>query len=305
MKDFSGRVALITGAGNGFGQEFAKEAAKRGMKLFLADINESDLQRTAVTVRSMGAVVETQVADVSLESEVDEIVNACVACYGQIDLLINNAGIVTPGKIDVLPSRDWHWIIETNCLSQVYSMQRVIPIMKKQGTECYILNVASLAGLVTMHKMPAYFATKHFAVALSEAVYYDLMDDGANIKMSVFCPGFIQTDLHHCERHRPERFKAPDDPYYKSEAFKHGQGLAEYEITHGTKLAEVGPFVFSAIEKDHFYIEIHPKTKMMIKHRNRDIVEERELDLEYIKDMDDLSHGKASFKTLLSVLKKK
>lgn len=305
MKEFKNKVALITGAGNGFGQEFAKEAAKRGMKLFLADIDGDDLQRTAGEVSFMGAKVKTSVVDVGLEEDVERMVVECMAEYGRIDLLINSAGIVTPGRIDELPSRDWKWIIETNDLSQVYSMQRVIPIMRAQKSPCYIVNVASLAGLVSMGKMPAYYATKHFAVALSESVYYDLKAEGADIGMSVFCPGFIKTDLHHCERHRPERFKAPDDPYYSSEAFAYGQGQAEYEITHGTELSEVGPYVFSAIENDHFYIEIHPQTKLMIKHRNKDIVDERNPDHEYVRDMDDLSHGKKSLALLFRVLRKK
>ena len=305
MKLESGQVALITGAGNGFGQEFSKEAAKRGMRLFLVDIDEADLQRTAKTVSGMGAEVRTSVVDVGLETEIEGMVQACMDAYGRIDLLINNAGVAVPGRVEDLPSRDWHWIIDTNNLSQVYAMQKVIPIMKAQNTECYILNVASLAGLVSMPDMPAYFATKHFSVALTEAVYYDLLKQNTKIKMSVFCPGFIKTDLHHCERHRPARYQAPDDPYYSSEAFRWGQGRAEFEITHGTELAEVGPYVFKAIEEDHFYIEIHPETKIMIKHRNRDIVYERNPDLKYIQDLDDMSHGKKDIKTLLRVLKKR
>lgn len=304
MKDFKGKVALITGAGNGFGQEFSKEAARRGMKLFLADIDENDLHRTEKTVSALGAEVKGSVVDVSLEADVNRMVDECMAAYGKIDLLINNAGIVVPGRVDMVPTRDWEWIINTNCMSQIWAMKRVIPIMRGQKTRGYILNVASLAGLTSMSGITPYFSTKHFSVALSESVYYDLQEEKANIGMSVFCPGFIQTDLHHCERHRPERYKNPEDPYYTSEAFNYGQRMAEYEIMNGTALDEVGPYVFDKIEKDHFYIEIHPNTKIMIKHRNKDIVEERNPDFEYIQALNDLSHGKKSMKRILTVLRK-
>ena len=111
--------------------------------------------------------------------------------------------------------------------------------------------------------MPAYFATKHFAVALSESVYYDLQTHKDKIKMSVFCPSFVQTDLHHYERHRPARYRAPEDPYYTSEPYYREQKVAEKVITTGTPLGPVGPFVFDALERETFYIELHPNTKIM------------------------------------------
>ena len=303
MKEFQGRVALITGAGNGFGQEFAKEAARRGMKLMLADIDEADVKRTQKTVQDMGAQAEVIVCDVSLEEDVERMVNETMRIYGQIDLLINNAGVAIGGKVTELPSRDWHWIIAVNDLSQIYAMKRVIPIMAEQGTPCHILNVASLAGLLTMGNMPAYFATKHFAVAASESIYYDIQEDGLNIKMSVFCPGFVQTDLYRYERHRPARFQAPDDPYYKSEEYQREQEEAKRVITTGTPLDPVGPYVFQKIEEEAFYIELHPNTKPMIKHRFRDILRERVPDANFINDIRSLVEGNKSLAVKMRVLK--
>lgn len=303
MKEFRDKIALITGAGNGFGQEFAKEAARRGMKLMLADIDEADVRRTQAWVRENGGTAEIVVADVSLEEDVEKMVNETLRVYGRIDLLINNAGIAIGGEVTELPSRDWEWIIHTNDLSQVYSMKRVIPIMERQGTPCHILNVASLAGLLTMGNMPAYFATKHFAVALSESVYYDLQTHKDKIKMSVFCPSFVQTDLHHYERHRPARYRAPEDPYYTSEPYYREQKTAEKVITTGTPLDPVGPFVFDALERETFYIELHPNTKIMIKHRARDILKERVPDAAFITDIRDLVEGRFSVKKLIHVLR--
>ncbi|HPS76340.1 MAG TPA: SDR family NAD(P)-dependent oxidoreductase [Oscillospiraceae bacterium] len=303
MKEFRDKIALITGAGNGFGQEFAKEATRRGMKLMLADIDEADVRRTQAWVRENGGTAEIVVADVSLEEDVEKMVNETLRVYGRIDLLINNAGIAIGGEVTELPSRDWEWIIHTNDLSQVYSMKRVIPIMERQGTPCHILNVASLAGLLTMGNMPAYFATKHFAVALSESVYYDLQTHKDKIKMSVFCPSFVQTDLHHYERHRPARYRAPEDPYYTSEPYYREQKVAEKVITTGTPLGPVGPFVFDALERETFYIELHPNTKIMIKHRARDILKERVPDAAFITDVRDLVEGRFSVKKLIHVLR--
>lgn len=135
-------------------------------------------------------------ADVSLESGVDAMIDEAVACFGKIDLLINNAGIMMGGSVVDLPAREWEWAFQVNCMSQVYAMKRVIPIMKQQGTSCHIVNVASAAGLVPSYQMPAYTATKQFCVALTESVSLELEESAKNIKLSVFCPGFVKTSLH-------------------------------------------------------------------------------------------------------------
>lgn len=279
MKDFKGKTALITGAGNGFGAEFAKEGATRGMKLVLVDIDKADVERTLATVKEMGADAIALDMDVSIYENVQKMVKTAVETYGTIDLLINNAGIAVGGVVWETPVRDYEWTMSINVLAQVYAMHEVIPIMIKQGTPCHILNVASVAGLLTSNGMPAYHMSKHASVALSESVQYDIQQAGLNIKMSVYCPGFVQTDLHNYERHRPERFQAPDDPYYKSETFKNVLKRAEMVIKTGVPIDSVGMLVFQALEDEQFYIMTHPKYNMVIGARAKDILENRVPDI--------------------------
>ena len=132
MKDFINKVALITGAGNGFGFEIAKECANRKMKLVLADIDEKDLEVAVSFLKARGAEVIGVTCDVTLDTEIEKMVDAAMDCYGRIDFLVNNAGVAISGPVWQLPLQDWDWIIGANIMSQIYAMRRVIPIMLKQ-----------------------------------------------------------------------------------------------------------------------------------------------------------------------------
>jgi len=104
-----------------------------------------------------------------------------IAQYGRLDLLINNAGIDMPGSIVHLPPKEWERAFQVNCMSQVHAIKRAIPIMEKQTTAGIIVNVASASGLISLPCMPAYSATKHFSVALTESVSLDLQEAGSRI----------------------------------------------------------------------------------------------------------------------------
>lgn len=279
MKELREKVALITGAGSSFGREFAKEAFQRGMYLFLVDINREAVEQTAREIQEAGGIAEAFTADVSLESGVNAMVEEAMARFGKIDLLINNAGIMMGGSVEELPGRDWEWTFQVNCMSQVYSMKRVIPIMKQQGTSCHIVNVASAAGLVPSHQMPAYTATKHFCVGLTESVCLELQESAKNIKVSVFCPGFVKTSLHKYEENRPSRFRKGEDGFYVSEAYRNIQKKARENIREGAPLDTIAPALFDGIQAGRFYILPHKSYLVLIRNRLGNIVNGRTPDV--------------------------
>lgn len=227
----------------------------------------------------MGADAISVVIDATIESEVASMVDTAMEKYGQIDLLFNNAGIAITGPVWEVPTRDWEWIMGVNVMSQVYAMKLIIPIMLKQATPCHIVNTASIAGLLTTTGMPLYHTTKFASVALTEAVAHDLKAIDANIKMSVYCPGFVQTDLHNYERHRPERFKDDTDPYYTSETYKAGQARAKHSILTGIPIDSVALSVFTGIEEEQFYILTHPKYSTVVGGRVKTMLEGGFLDM--------------------------
>ena len=137
MKEFKGKTAIITGAAYGFGKEFVKQAAMRGMKIVAVDIMGEELAKLEAIAKENGAEDITLItADVGIYEETEKVVNTTLEKYGTIDILMNNAGVAVPGNGYNLPLRDWEWIVQTNFMSHVYFMRQVIPIMLKQGTHC-------------------------------------------------------------------------------------------------------------------------------------------------------------------------
>ena len=276
MKEFKEKVAIITGAASGFGKEFVKEAAKRGMKIVAVDIIEDKLSAVESMAKENGAEDITLItADVSKYEDTEKIVKTTLERYGQIDLLMNNAGVAIPGNGLSLPLRDWEWIVQTNLMSHVYLMRQVIPVMMEQGTHCNIMNTCSVAGFMNWFGMAPYYTTKHAALSLSECINYELQAAGADIAMGVFCPGYVQTNLDNSEDYRPERFKDDSDPYYQSEEYK--KGIAEFNrvIETGYPLEGYGEMVFKAIEEDEFYVIPHAKYDGFLKFQTDEKLERR------------------------------
>lgn len=279
MREFKNKVALITGGANGFGKAFAIEAAKRGMKLSVVDIDEPDLIGTEAVLKGLGAEVLPIVTDVTLYDNVKMVVKKTMETYGQIDVLFCNAGVVPCGDILNLPARDWDWTAAANLTSHSYFYNEVVPIMVKQGTPAHITGVSSIAGILHgIGNNATYSATKHGAVALIEDLKnYFKMNEIGNVGVSVYCPGYVQTDLHHCERHRPERFKAAEDPYYQSDFYKGCLGRVNVSISTGIPIDSVGPRLFKAIEDEQMYILTHPQYTPYIEARHRAIEKDAEL----------------------------
>ena len=281
MKEFNGKVALVTGAAHGIGYAFSKEAAERGMKLALVDIDEPALNQVAEELRSRNAEVLVCVTDVSVYEEAKASVQATMDKYGQIDVLFANAGIATAGSILTIPIRDWEWAMAVNTMGIVHYVHEVLPIMEAQKTPAHLMCTASIAGLrAGMAVNPPYFASKHAAVSVAESVKAEVESTGCDIGVSVFCPMYVATDIHNCEKHRPARFWDASDPFYRSEEYIKAREAFRDNVTGGMPLDNIGKRLFQAIEDNQMYIVTHPQTIPCIEERHRAIEADAKKELE-------------------------
>ena len=274
MKDFKGKVAVITGGANGIGFAVAKECAKKAIKIVLADIDGHDLKRAEKQLKAAGAEVLAVQMDVMKFKDMEMLAKMTLEKFKHIDLLFNNAGVVVAGPAWLLSINDWKWIMKTNVGGAIHGEKVFIPIMLKQDTECHIVNTSSVAGLLDLNGMSAYHTSKFATVGLSESTYLDLQCQTDKIKMSVFCPGFIQTDLDNCERHRPKEYENDMNlPYYQSDVYEEEEKQKHKVIKGGIPIDTIGEVIFKAIEEEKFYILTHPKLNPLIALRVKNMFE--------------------------------
>ena len=273
MKAFEGKVAVITGAGSGFGREFARMGAALGMKLALADIQPDALAETVAMLAAQGATVFGEHTDVSRAEDVDRLAARTVERYGGAHLVFNNAGVALGGLAWEHSARDWEWVFGVNLFGVANGIRAFTPILLAQDEPCHIVNTASVAGLVNPQMMAVYNASKHAVVSLSETLYHDLRLVGSQVGVSVLCPAFVPTAINASERNRPAALRDQTAPTASQQALK---AQLDKAVNAGRINAQqVAQMTFEAIRADRFYVITHEKMMPSIALRLKDVVERR------------------------------
>jgi NADP-dependent 3-hydroxy acid dehydrogenase YdfG len=190
--DLSGRVALVTGASSGFGEAVALGLAKAGAKVALAARREDRLRDLAARIQAQGGEAVVIVADFTDETQAQRAVHEAEAAFGQVDILINNAGVMYLEPVATADLGRWRAMLELNVLGLIAATQAALPGMtaRKDG---HIVNIASTAGHVSNPLAAAYSATKFGVIGFSESLRKEVHKD--NIRVSVISPGMAATEL--------------------------------------------------------------------------------------------------------------
>jgi NAD(P)-dependent dehydrogenase (short-subunit alcohol dehydrogenase family) len=269
MKELRGKVAVVTGGASGIGRAVAEAAAAAGMKVVLADIEESALKETEAAMGAAGADVCSVVTDVSVGSSVEELRDEALERFGAVQLVHNNAGVAVGGAMWTVSEADWTWVLGVNLWGVIHGIRTFVPVMLEQG-EGHVVNTASLAGLTSPGMLGPYNVTKHAVVTMSETLHRDLEAIGSRVGVSVLCPGFVQTRIADSDRNRPDW--APAAPRPEGVEF---QGVVRNLVSGGIRPTDVAEKVLYAVQNNRFYIITHDDTQAMVEMRMRDILEDR------------------------------
>lgn len=191
-KDLRGCVAIITGASSGIGRETALALAREGVRTVLAARREQRLRQVVEAVSAMGGEALMVCTDVSVQSQVERLVQAGLSRFGRLDILVNNAGYGLFATVDDTTTEDLCRIMAVNFMGAFYAIKAVLPIMRQQGYG-HIINISSIVGKRALPYSGAYCATKSAMIALSESLRVELA--GTGIEVSVVCPAGTATEF--------------------------------------------------------------------------------------------------------------
>ena len=251
MQDFDGKVAVVTGGASGIGFALGRRFADEGMNVVLADVEAPALDRAVRELRAAGAEVHGVVTDVSDGAQVQALADEAVTRFGAVHVVCNNAGVGAGGSAWEMPLSTWEWVLGVNLWGVIHGLRAFVPILLQQS-EGYVVNTASVAGLVAAPYMAPYNASKHAVVAISESLHHELALTGASVKVSVICPAWVKTRIAESARNRPAQLRDEDE-----DATAAGAALLQQLLEQGMAPDVVADKVLAAMRAEQFWILTH------------------------------------------------
>ncbi len=192
MHVIDGKKALVTGAAEGIGRAISLQLAREGADLFLLDINDHGLSKVVCEAQRLGVEAIGRRCDVSQPHEITAAVQDVLDKWGELDILINNAGVCYYGPTVKMTAEQWDWLLAINLHAPIQFTRMLLPVFL-QRTEAHILNVASICGLVAGGRYAAYQVSKFGLVGLTEALRAEFGRQGLGV--TVVCPGPVTTNF--------------------------------------------------------------------------------------------------------------
>lgn len=250
--EMAGRTAIITGAASGIGLALAHRAVSAGMNVVLSDIEGGELRKAADEVRAGGSCtseVHAVTTDVGQLDDVRALAAQARNRFGPPWLVINNAGIAFSGSSWKLRHGDWEWSLRVNLWGVIHGIETFLPDMVADDYG-YLVNTASMAGLVTGPGNAHYSASKHAVIGVTESLYRELEAAGSQVGVSVLCPGLVNTNISTAHRNAPDSLGG-------APAAAAGGRIPD-DFPGRLSPASVASLTFDAIIARRFWILTHP-----------------------------------------------
>ena len=248
-------VAVVTGGGSGIGLAMANAFAAAGCSLVIADVQDDALAAAADALGTEHGVEVLAVrTDVSKQEQVDALAAATMERYGRVHVVCNNAGVAGLGDPWFGGIESWQWVMGVNFWGVVYGVRAFLPHIAASGTG-HIVNTASIAGLFPGFS-PAYDASKHAVVAITEGLHNTLTTAGLPIGVSCLCPGWIRTGILESDRNWPDELG--DRPVVDAA----GEVTRKYvsrAIAEGMQPGAVADAVVDAIRAGRYWVFPNPE----------------------------------------------
>ena len=271
MESMAGKTAVVTGAASGIGRALVDECIAEGMNVVLADVEDRALDAAMASLAAVSSRVTAVRVNVADPQQVESLATQAVERFGNIHLLLNNAGVGAGTTIWDSTLEDWTWVMGVNLWGVIHGIRSFVPRMLAHGEPGYIVNTASTAGLTRSHLSASYGVTKHAVVALSEQLAAELERVGSNLHAAVLCPSWVNTRINESGRNRPaELANTTPLPEPTSEMHKRWEDM-QAVVAAATPASEIARFTFDGLKTGKFYLLPHPESFEWVRARFRAI----------------------------------
>ena len=267
MRDVVGKVAVVTGGGQGIGRALVERFCAEGMKVVVADIVPALVEATAGELADQGLEVTGVVTDVTSLESVQELRDKAFERYGAVHVVCNNAGIGSgsEGQIWEHHVNDWRWSLDVNVMGVVNGINAFVPTMLAQDQEGHVVNTTSSnGGFTPLINSAVYATTKAAVTTITECLWGQLREVGAKVSASLLypsthSPGMLKTGIWRPGANRPEQYDRPGAPPKEGRdalgAYLQRMEAAGMEVQFAP-LSEVADICFEGIRNDTFWITV-------------------------------------------------
>ncbi|MGW3143464.1 SDR family NAD(P)-dependent oxidoreductase [Streptomyces sp. NPDC001177] len=257
----AGQVAVVTGAASGIGLAMARRFAAEGLRVVLADVEETALEKAASDLRADGAHVHARVVDVGEREQVLDLAESAYDAYGAVHVLCNNAGVGSgaEGRMWEHEPNDWQWAFSVNVWGVFHGIQAFLPRMLASGEPGHVVNTSSGdGGIAPLPTASVYAVTKAAVVTMTGSLYAHLRAEHARVGASVLFPGphMLRTGLWESHRNRPARYaklRPRRTPYRSLGQWEAAMRESGKEVRF-TPVEEVADLVVDGIRADRFWL---------------------------------------------------
>ena len=245
MKNFSGKVAAVTGAGSGIGRALAVELATRGCHVALSDVDDAGLAETVALVEQSAPIVgsvkvTTAHVDVADREAVEAWAAGVMTEFGRVNLIFNNAGVALSANVDAMTYDNFRWLFDINFWGVVHGTLAFLPHLKASG-EGHVINISSVFGLLGIPSQSAYNAAKFAVRGFTDALRTELDIEQCGVSATTIHPGGIRTNIA-----RNARFEFAEH----EEAVDAEQAAVDFERLTRTTPEKAAQLIIGAVEKN-------------------------------------------------------
>ncbi len=253
MDPLHDKVAVVTGGASGIGSALAYRLGSAGMRIAIADIEESALEQTVSHLRDSNIEVVGVPCDVSSHQSFEDFGETVRKLFGTPHLICLNAGVGTGGSLVDQSLESWKWVLGVNLFGIIHGLHVFLPSLLEQN-EGHIVITASIAGLTSFGGLGPYNASKHAAVSIAETLYAELAESNPKIGVSCLCPGFVATNIFTAERNRPEFLADPSKSSDDEATQLAREELLNWLAANALRPEMVAEAVYDAIASKEFWI---------------------------------------------------